>query len=97
MRLEVQRRDDSLTLAVKDDGRGFDGAKAFEAGAQRGRLGLLGMRERAELLGGRLTVESRPGQGTTLRAALPIDQVPETEAPAEGVRLAARKRAKVKD
>lgn len=97
VRLEVQRRDKTVNLAVKDDGCGFDGAKAFEAGAQRGRLGLLGMRDRAELLGGRLIIESRPGQGTTLRAILPVDQTPETEAPAEGGRMAAPKRAKAKN
>jgi signal transduction histidine kinase len=48
-------------LEVSDDGRGF----AFEE-SQRG-LGIAGMRERALLIGGELTIESRPENGTTVR------------------------------
>ena len=46
---------------VSDDGRGFAFAEAEEG------LGLAGMRERALLVGGELTVESRPAHGTTVR------------------------------
>ncbi|HXF72758.1 MAG TPA: ATP-binding protein, partial [Actinomycetota bacterium] len=56
-----------LSLEVRDDGRGFDPA----APAARGHRGLASMRERAELVGGRLEVESAPGAGTTVRAFLP--------------------------
>jgi signal transduction histidine kinase len=52
-----------LTLTVADDGAGFDPA-AFDNGYH---LGLRGMRERAEMVGGTLDVESVPGQGTTVR------------------------------
>jgi signal transduction histidine kinase len=58
---------DAATLVVEDDGGGFDPARPRDGG-----LGLLGMRERMELVGGRLTVESRPGAGTTLVAEVPI-------------------------
>jgi two-component system sensor histidine kinase UhpB len=51
-----------VELEVSDDGRGF----AF-AEAEQGGLGLAGMRERAMLVGGELTIESRPGRGTTVR------------------------------
>jgi PAS domain S-box-containing protein len=59
-----------VTLEVTDDGVGFD-ASSLMAGVRPGGIGLLGMRERMELLQGTLLVESRPGQGTHLVARLP--------------------------
>lgn len=56
---------DTLTLAVSDDGCGFLPADATG-------LGLVIMRERAQLLGGRLQIDTAPGQGTTVRAQLPM-------------------------
>ncbi len=61
----LSRRGGGVELAVSDDGRGF----AF-AEAEQGGLGLAGMRERAMLVGGELTVESRPGRGTTVRLTI---------------------------
>ena len=56
-----------LTLEVRDDGRGFN------PGAPNGRgLGLHSLTERVRLLGGRLTVDSRAGRGTTLKASIPL-------------------------
>ena len=52
-----------MVLEIADDGVGFDPTKASE----RGGLGLRGMEERASGLGGRLAVESKPGEGTTVR------------------------------
>jgi two-component system sensor histidine kinase UhpB len=60
-----RREDGGVALAVVDDGRGF----AFEE-SERG-LGIGGMRERALLIDGELTIESRPGHGTTVRLAVP--------------------------
>ncbi len=54
-----------VELTVADDGRGF----AFDE--SEGGLGLAGMRERALLVGGELTIESRPGRGTTVRLSVP--------------------------
>ena len=54
-----------VELAVADDGRGF----AFDE--SEGGLGIAGMRERALLIGGELTIESRPGRGTTVRLTVP--------------------------
>jgi PAS domain S-box-containing protein len=56
-----------LVLSVTDDGKGFD-----PAAAPRGRWGMTTMRERAEAAGGRLSVDSSPGSGTTVRAAIPL-------------------------
>ncbi|HEX3128687.1 MAG TPA: GAF domain-containing sensor histidine kinase [Thermoanaerobaculia bacterium] len=58
----VERRDGRAMAMVEDDGKGFTPATAL--GAER--LGLLGMRERAEALEGTLTIESAPGEGTTI-------------------------------
>jgi signal transduction histidine kinase len=63
----VTRHDGHLTAAVEDDGVGFD---PEAAGA--GRLGLVGIRERAALAGGELDIESTPGAGTTVLARLPV-------------------------
>ena len=60
-----RREDGGVELEVGDDGRGF----AFDE-SERG-LGIAGMRERALLIGGELTIESRPGRGTTVRLTVP--------------------------
>jgi signal transduction histidine kinase len=63
-------RPDSVVLAVKDGGRGFDVESALRNHA--GRLGLLGMRERAHQIGGDLSVRSSEGAGTTVELHVPI-------------------------
>jgi two-component system sensor histidine kinase UhpB len=60
-----RRQDGGVELIVADDGRGF----AFDEA--EGGLGIAGMRERALLVGGELTIESRPGRGTTVRLSVP--------------------------
>jgi len=62
---------DALTLEVQDKGIGFEPASAK---VWNGHYGLLGMRERARLAGGTLTVQSMPGAGTTIRLQLPLSQ-----------------------
>jgi signal transduction histidine kinase len=63
--VSVVRDGDELAIAVADDGRGFD------PGAPAGGYGLAGMRERAALVDGTVSIESS-GQGTTVRARLPV-------------------------
>jgi len=63
----VTSKDGFVRAVVEDDGGGFDAGTA-----RKGALGLVGMRERAQLLGGRLDVESSPGAGTTVVAELPL-------------------------
>ena len=60
----------SLEMSIRDAGAGFDPEVVLESSTS---TGLNGMRERAELLGGRLSVESLPGGGTTLTAHLPLE------------------------
>jgi signal transduction histidine kinase len=64
--------DREMCLSVEDDGRGFDcGARLSSRGCSTG-IGLLGMQERIESLGGQLDIESHPGQGTRLVAHIPL-------------------------
>ncbi|MHB8294103.1 MAG: sensor histidine kinase [Acidimicrobiales bacterium] len=66
LRIEAGR----VVVRVSDDGEGFE-AGGLAADGHRG-LGLVGMRERADLLGGELEVSSAPGSGTVVRASLPV-------------------------
>jgi len=65
--------DDNAFISIKDDGIGFDiNALAIEPDTGRG-LGLLGMEERVELLGGELEIQTAPGQGTQILIQVPLD------------------------
>jgi signal transduction histidine kinase len=65
--IALTRMQHSVKAVVEDDGQGFDPENTRESG-----FGLVGMRERLSLLGGRLRVESRPGAGTTIVAEVPL-------------------------
>ncbi|MDD5468036.1 MAG: HAMP domain-containing protein, partial [Anaerolineales bacterium] len=67
----VERRAQDVVAVIEDDGSGFDAHRAHA----NGHLGLAGIRERAELLGGSLTIESNPGSGTSLYIQLPLAQL----------------------
>ncbi len=68
----LEQRRDSVIAIVEDDGRGFDVESVLNSG-QPTRLGLHGMQERASLVGGKLTLESTPGIGTTVFIEIPLD------------------------
>jgi two-component system sensor histidine kinase UhpB len=72
VQIELNQSESVLDLVVRDDGVGFDAAPAQEQAARRGRLGMLGMKERVEILSGTLQVESEPGRGTGIRASFPL-------------------------
>jgi PAS domain S-box-containing protein len=67
---------ETVHLSVKDDGRGFDKQARLSFSGWPMGIGLLGMQERLESLGGRLEIESRPGQGTRLVAYIPTGDIP---------------------
>ncbi|AHF90323.1 histidine kinase [Opitutaceae bacterium TAV5] len=60
-----------VRLEISDDGKAFDVDRLMTAGWNQ-RLGLIGMRERVEMVGGRFSIESAPGTGTTVRAEVPV-------------------------
>jgi two-component system, NarL family, sensor kinase len=64
--ISLGQRGSHVRLAIADNGRGFAPRRA------RGGFGIDGMRERARLLGGRLSIRSGPGAGTEVAAALPL-------------------------
>lgn len=71
--VKVETHGQELRLTVRDDGAGFDPEAVLQAG--RGtKFGLVGMRERAELLGGSLELQSAPGQGTRLVVTFPLSE-----------------------
>ena len=62
---------DGVSVEVRDDGRGFDPEGARGRAAEAGQLGLVGMRGRIVMLGGRAEITSRPGGPTVVSATLP--------------------------
>jgi signal transduction histidine kinase len=72
----LEARASAVSLIVEDDGCGFEVGQLLRGPADKQWLGLYGMQERAELLGGRLTVESAPGVGTTIFVRVPLGDGP---------------------
>jgi signal transduction histidine kinase len=70
VQLTLSYLDDATLLDIRDDGTGFDPATPARNGSVAG-FGLAGMRERLAAHGGTLTIETAPGQGTSVAAALP--------------------------
>lgn len=67
----LRSADGVIIAEVRDEGAGFD-LSDLGAAPDEGHMGLAGMRERAELVGGSLTVRTSPGEGTTVRATVPM-------------------------
>jgi len=67
-RVTLRRLNGELLVEVADHGKGFDAHTAMTDG----HLGIAGMRQRVEILGGTFSVESAPGEGTLIRASLPL-------------------------
>jgi signal transduction histidine kinase len=72
--VSIEAASANTRLEIVDDGRGFDVARTLVRAARRGRFGLLGMSERARLLGGRFDVQSKPGGPTVISVLLPVWQ-----------------------
>ena len=69
--IKVEGGDEHITMTVADDGQGFKVPERIEDMVSAGRLGLMGMYERARLLNGNLQIKSAPGKGTELMVRLP--------------------------
>jgi signal transduction histidine kinase len=76
MRLQVDGH--LFTAEIRDDGEGFD-VEAARRRREAGHLGLLNMAERAELVGGRCSIQSQPGAGTNVRLDIPLRRWSGTE------------------
>jgi signal transduction histidine kinase len=73
VRMSISEISGAIRMEICDNGRSFNVKKAFGAKNPK-RLGLIGMKERVEMVGGNLTIESEPGKGTTVRAEIPFNQ-----------------------
>jgi signal transduction histidine kinase len=70
--IEMTGSNSDLIVQVRDDGRGFDMAAQNADYDERGSLGMINMQERAQALGGKLTIHSEPGRGTTITLTAPL-------------------------
>jgi len=68
----LRQTDQGLDLCIQDDGIGFSMPERLVTAAGRPTLGLLGMQERAQALGGTITIQSSPNQGTEVRVRIPL-------------------------
>jgi signal transduction histidine kinase len=74
-RLTFTVQNDIARLEIADDGVGFDTFEHPLGSDEMGGYGLLSMAERAEIVGGRLNIRSRPGSGTIVTATIPLPSV----------------------
>lgn len=70
--IQIGRKDRIFCCSIEDDGVGFD-VRAVESDCERRGLGLIGMRERLNALGGTLSIDSEPGRGTKILIQLPTE------------------------
>ena len=69
--VSIHKLPDCICMKIKDDGKSFQAQRLLKARSSK-RLGLLGMRERLEMIGGHFEVESTLGKGTTIQAKIPL-------------------------
>ncbi len=72
VRIRIHRRNRVLCCSIDDDGKGFN-VQAVQAGREQRGLGLIGMQERLNAIGGTLSIDSAPGRGTKLLIQLPLE------------------------
>jgi signal transduction histidine kinase len=70
--IEVTPKDGNLIVVIRDNGVGFDVNEVTGRYEERGSLGLLNMKERAEIVEGTLSISSQPGRGTVITMQLPL-------------------------
>jgi signal transduction histidine kinase len=72
--VEIAAANGQVMLEIEDDGQGFDPSSVVPRPGDLRGLGLLGMRERVELFGGSVTINSKPGRGTHVAIRVPLPQ-----------------------
>ena len=72
--MKIQKLDGAICMKIIDNGKGLENERVLHAKKNR-RLGLLGMRERLEMVGGNFSVTSLRGKGTTVLAQIPLMNV----------------------
>jgi len=70
--LRLQFQEDKLLVEIHDNGKGFDYSQTLDSAISVGHVGLLGMKQRAEMLGGDIRIKTDEGKGTTITLILPI-------------------------
>ena len=70
MKIKLEKKENKFLLLIEDDGAGYDEKKA----AAKKTLGVLGMKERAAVMGGEYSISGKPGKGTTILVKVPLDQ-----------------------
>jgi signal transduction histidine kinase len=83
--ISVVEQDDDLRVSVRDDGQGFSVHRLVDEYDQRGSLGMLTMRERAESIGGIFSVQSLPGAGTTVLVQARLSSLRDATAETQGL------------
>jgi signal transduction histidine kinase len=73
IKIDILVKPDQVVVRVADNGVGFDVAKVQAQYVERGSFGMMNMEERAELIGGRLNLQSQPGKGTVVTVTVPLD------------------------
>jgi PAS domain S-box-containing protein len=76
--VKIQKLDHAVCMTISDDGKGFQQERVLQNKKKR-RLGLLGMRERVQMVRGSLIIQSAPGKGTTIRVQIPLAEVRRSE------------------
>lgn len=70
--ITVRRQEETLDVTVRDDGQGFDVCETLGNYESRGSMGMINMREHAEMIQGRFSLQSTVGQGTSVRFVVPL-------------------------
>jgi signal transduction histidine kinase len=71
--VSIRKLKDTVYMSITDNGKSFDAQQVSHAKTNK-HLGLLGMRERLEMVGGLLSIESAPRRGTTILARIPLQR-----------------------
>ena len=72
----VKKHENSISLSVRDNGRGFEANVVNDPDSRRQGFGLKGIEERTRIMGGKLTMDSRPGMGASLTVEIPFSPLP---------------------